>query len=380
MSRTEDSPHEPLTRAEAEKLSILRGWIEGHTGGPHTMELHPTYRCNLHCSFCPYERARQRKQVDHSLELPIGRWIGIVEEAAALGVREVRLADGGEPTSKADSIEPLMLAVKKLGMRGHITTNGTKISREFARELVDIGWDIMDLSIDAPGAALHDELRGAPGTFDRAMTVLRWMVERRREIDSPLPCLKVSSVIVAQNCELIPEMVRTFGEQGADELFLLPLNPGGPKEGEHRIPPGLLEKLPDILESALDLAGRYSIAISSDMFSGSLMPDGDAGPHPGKDQIQKPPALGGGLASSACFEPWTYLQVHYDGRVGPCCNTYMGPAAELEIRSLAEVWETSAHLNSVREAMLGWKFKERCLECGTRHLEDAAKFRCNLIE
>ncbi len=379
MSRAEESPHEPLTRAEEEKLSILRDWIEGRHGGPHTMELHPTYRCNLHCSFCPYERARQLRQVDHSLELPIRRWIEIVEDAAELGVREVRLAGGGEPTSKADSIEPLMLAIKKFGMRGHITTNGTRIAREFARELVDIGWDIMDLSIDAPNAALHDELRGAPGTFDRAMTVLRWMAERRREIDSPLPYLKVSSVIVAKNCERIPEMVRTFSEHGADELFLLPLNPGGPKEGEHRIPPDLLEKLPDILESALDLAGRYSIAISSDMFAGSLMPQGEADGSPGKEQMRKPPSLGDDLPSSACHEPWTYLQVHYDGRIGPCCNTYIGPEAELANRSLAEVWEASPHLNSVREAMLGWKFRERCLECGTRHLEDAAKLRGNLI-
>jgi Fe-coproporphyrin III synthase len=58
------------------------------------------------------------------------------------------------------------------GMRAVISTNGTLIDREMARQLRDLGLSYVGISLDGT-AATHDKFRGAPGAFDAAMAGVR---------------------------------------------------------------------------------------------------------------------------------------------------------------------------------------------------------------
>ena len=58
------------------------------------------------------------------------------------------------------------------GMRAVISTNGTLITSEVARQLRDLGLSYVGISLDGT-AATHDRFRGAPGAFAAAMAGVR---------------------------------------------------------------------------------------------------------------------------------------------------------------------------------------------------------------
>lgn len=120
-----------------------------------------TRRCNLRCAHC-YARA-----VDEDLqEISTRKAKQIIDDLAAFG-SPVLLFSGGEPLLRQDLTELASYAVQK-GMRAVISSNGTMISRDKARELKSVGLSYVGISLDG-GPAVHDSFRGLPGAFVKAM-------------------------------------------------------------------------------------------------------------------------------------------------------------------------------------------------------------------
>ena len=68
-----------------EKAERLLQWVVEGKNSPYTLEIHPTFRCNLHCVFCEQEDWRQRGIVDFSREIKGDRWLEIIGGAAQMG-------------------------------------------------------------------------------------------------------------------------------------------------------------------------------------------------------------------------------------------------------------------------------------------------------
>jgi radical SAM protein with 4Fe4S-binding SPASM domain len=61
-----------------------------------------------------------------------------------------------------------------LGLRTNVTPSATPLlTAEAIQGFQDAGVTRMAISLDGPDAATHDEFRGIPGTFDRALSALR---------------------------------------------------------------------------------------------------------------------------------------------------------------------------------------------------------------
>ena len=91
----------------------------------------------------------------------------------------------------------LLSGAKSLGLRTALTTNGLLLE-ERARQLADARLDAIAVSLDGP-PAVHDEIRGRPGLFDR---VVRGIGALRRACDEaglPAPHLDVSCTISYDN-------------------------------------------------------------------------------------------------------------------------------------------------------------------------------------
>ena len=71
-------------------------WEGGGLVGPVTLEVYPTMACNLDCGFCD-TTDRHRPAVP---EMPLERWQGVIDEAAALGVKRLFVLGGGEPMAR----------------------------------------------------------------------------------------------------------------------------------------------------------------------------------------------------------------------------------------------------------------------------------------
>ena len=125
-----------------------------------------TRACNLRCVHCyagAVERSRER-------ELDSGQGIRLLDDLAGFGVPVV-LFSGGEPLVRPDLVKLARHAVER-GMRAVISTNGTLITREKARELKTVGLSYVGVSLDGM-EPVNDRFRGRPGAFRNALAGIR---------------------------------------------------------------------------------------------------------------------------------------------------------------------------------------------------------------
>jgi 12,18-didecarboxysiroheme deacetylase len=125
-----------------------------------------TRRCNLKCVHC-YAHAKDRL-FDNELTTQEGK--SLIDDLAAFGV-PVLLFSGGEPMVRKDLPELAAYAVEK-GMRAVISTNGTLITQEAARELKEIGLSYVGISLDGM-EEINDRFRGVKGAFNDALAGIK---------------------------------------------------------------------------------------------------------------------------------------------------------------------------------------------------------------
>lgn len=121
-----------------------------------------TRTCNLQCQHC-YANAGPRR---FNGEMTTEEGKRFIDDLAAFRV-PVLLVSGGEPLSRPDVLELMEYAVGK-GIRVTLSTNGTLITPEVARELKRIGVGYVGISIDGT-PDIHDRVRRRAGAFARAM-------------------------------------------------------------------------------------------------------------------------------------------------------------------------------------------------------------------
>ncbi|MBN1865815.1 12,18-didecarboxysiroheme deacetylase [Candidatus Sumerlaeota bacterium] len=125
-----------------------------------------TRRCNLRCVHC-YSHSRDEA---FGGEMTTDEGKAMIDDLAHFG-SPVILFSGGEPLMRADLVE-LARHAKSTGMRAVVSTNGTLISPERARELQEVGLSYVGVSLDGLRET-HDRFRGVEGSFDRAVDGIR---------------------------------------------------------------------------------------------------------------------------------------------------------------------------------------------------------------
>jgi radical SAM protein with 4Fe4S-binding SPASM domain len=93
-----------------------------------------------------------------------------IRDLADFGV-PVILFSGGEPLLRKDLFSLAGLA-RELGIRVALSTNGTLITDQIAREIQKIGFAEVGISLDGIGAK-NDHFRGRNGAFEAALTGIR---------------------------------------------------------------------------------------------------------------------------------------------------------------------------------------------------------------
>jgi 12,18-didecarboxysiroheme deacetylase len=121
-----------------------------------------TRRCNLKCVHC-YAHAKNTS-FDNELSTDQGKQL--IDDLAEFG-SPVMLFSGGEPLVRKDLPQLAAYAVEK-GMRAVISTNGTLITPEMARNLKEIGLSYVGISLDGM-EEINDRFRGVSGAFRSAL-------------------------------------------------------------------------------------------------------------------------------------------------------------------------------------------------------------------
>ncbi len=157
-----------------------------------------TRRCNLRCMHC-YAGADSRG----TDEITTSMAKEILSDLASFGVPVV-LFSGGEPLVREDIVELASYAVS-LGMRSVISTNGTLIDREKARELKEVGLSYVGISIDGT-EKVHDRFRQREGAFKMAMRGVEYCMEEGLKVG-------LRFTINRSNAHEVPEIFRLLQER-----------------------------------------------------------------------------------------------------------------------------------------------------------------------
>ncbi|WP_058366335.1 TIGR04347 family pseudo-SAM/SPASM protein [Haloparvum sedimenti] len=121
-----------------------------------------TKQCNLYCSHC-YASA-DTETIPGELSTAEGK--ALLDQLADFGVPVV-LFSGGEPLVR-DDLPELVAHASDAGLRPVLSTNGTLITEENARELKEAGLQYAGVSVDGLPER-NDAFRGKEGAFDAAV-------------------------------------------------------------------------------------------------------------------------------------------------------------------------------------------------------------------
>lgn len=126
-----------------------------------------TQACDLACVHCRASAQPER----HPRELTTEQGYRLLDEIRSFG-EPLMVFTGGDPLKRPDLYDLIRYSVR-IGLRTNVTPSATPmLTAEAIEKFKEAGVARMAISLDGPDAATHDDFRGIPGTFDRAMFAL----------------------------------------------------------------------------------------------------------------------------------------------------------------------------------------------------------------
>ncbi|MGA3111358.1 MAG: radical SAM protein, partial [Candidatus Bathyarchaeia archaeon] len=172
-----------------------------------------THKCNLNCKHC-YSNSGVIKEE----ELTTEQAKAVIDQLAGAGVTALAFS-GGEPLTRKDFFEVARHASDR-GLYVSVATNGTLLTKENVAKLKQAKVNYLDISIDGASAKTHDEFRGVPGAFDKAVAGLKNCVEADL-------CVCIASTATKNNFEEFPKIVDLAEEVGAERFTYFNFIPTG---------------------------------------------------------------------------------------------------------------------------------------------------------
>ncbi|MGZ4818526.1 MAG: radical SAM protein [Terriglobales bacterium] len=356
-----------------------------------------TKGCNLRCIHC---RA-SATELSSPTDLPTERGLDIITQIAAYA-NPILVLSGGEPLYRRDIFQLARFATDR-GLRVALATNGTMVTKQLARRIVDSGVRRVSISLDGADSLTHDTFRGIPGAFEAAVYGLRNLKELGMSV-------QINMTIARHNARQLPQVLELARGLGADALhtfLLVPVGCGVDIAAEQMVPPEEYEAMLNwfydrSLEGGIELkatcaphyfrvarqrraADRRAAATETQaigpadmMMPGStgvvLHPQGTPSPDIAKNAEHA--GMGGhpeGMhaMTKGCLAGTGVCFISHEGEVFPC-GYLPAIAGDLRRQSFADVWENSVVFNQLRDTdnLKGkcgcCEFRNICMGCRAR--------------
>ncbi len=292
------------------------------------------FGCNLKCEMCNHWRTTREPP------LPIQRFKETLDELAALGCRKVHFS-GGEPLLRPQTPD-LVEHADTLGLRATLTTNGTLLTKEMARRLVQGGLRGVNVSIDSPVRKVHDQVRGVDGAWKAACRAVEYF---RRYAHKGKLTLRINTVVSRLNYLSLAGLPDLAHELGAEAINLIGIDDHC---GEH-----LSLHRRHIAEYNARIApyiATQALELGLIQHEDEAYPYGREAQHIGR--ARRGEYAFGWYERHPCFAPWTHSLVDFNGLVYVCCMTreQIEPLGDLKQHSFEEIWNSAAYRH-IREQM-----------------------------
>lgn len=170
-------------------------------------------RCNLTCKHC-YSISADK---DFAGELSTAEVEGVMDDLRRFGV-PVLILSGGEPLLR-DDIYTVARSAKEKGFYVGLSSNGTLIDESNIRQIADIGFDYVGISLDGMQAT-HDTFRRKQGAFEASLRGVRLCREAGIKIG-------VRFTLTQDNAHDLPALLQLVDAEGIDKFYLSHLNYAG---------------------------------------------------------------------------------------------------------------------------------------------------------
>ncbi|HYD16823.1 MAG TPA: radical SAM protein [Candidatus Nanoarchaeia archaeon] len=192
-----------------------------------------TKGCNLRCIHCRATATELASPTD----LSTPKALDIITQISESG-SPILVLSGGEPLYRPDIFQLARYGTER-GLRVALATNGTLVTKEIVRKIVDAGIKRVSISLDGANADVHDSFRGIPGAFDAAIYGFRNL----KELGMPV---QINMTIARHNAAQLPEvleMVRGLGADALHTFLLVPVGCGVDIAAEQMVPPDEYERI-----------------------------------------------------------------------------------------------------------------------------------------
>ncbi len=250
---------------------------------PEIVQIESTNICNAKCVFCPRDDMHRRQGI-MSVEL----FRKIVDECVELGITHVRMHNYGEAFIDKKLVEKVRYAkqqgIKEVGM----ISNGSLITDQIARGMIDAGLDAINISVDASGKEVFESTRVGL-KYDKVIGNIQRLVRLRADSGKRRPKLILS--FVRQNNSADEQAFIEHWRAIADKIHVTDLH----------------------------------------NWAGTLNKESDV--------------------NYPCYRPWLTFTVLWDGRVSLCCADFDGKTilGDLNTHSIAEIWNAEPYRDVRRQ-------------------------------
>ena len=378
----------------------------GEQNKPRLVFWELTKGCNLRCIHCRASATELSSPDDLSTQAARDIIEQIIEVSSPILV-----LSGGEPLFRSDIFQLARYGTDK-GLRVALATNGTLVTKQVARKIVDSGVKRVAISLDGSDALTHDTFRGIPGAFDAAITGFRNLKDLGMSV-------QINTTIARHNAHQLPQVLELAKSIGADALhtfLLVPVGCGVDIAAEQMVPPEEYERMLNwfydrSLEGGIELkatcaphyfrvvrqrratehrsAAAAQAAEPVRISLGETAPDSpNIGPTdmtmPGSTGIElKPHGIGKAVGhpgthpsdmnamTKGCLAGTAVCFISNQGEVYPC-GYLPALAGDLKKQSFAEIWENSVVFNQLRDVnnLKGkcgcCEFRNVCMGCRAR--------------
>ena len=238
------------------------------TDFPLQIDFELNYSCNFTCPMCTWN-AESTENKGKATWFDFEVYREVIDDAVSKGLKSVRLNYINEPLIRKDITKFISYARKAGILDIYFSTNGSLLSDEMSRELINSGLLRLQISLDAHTKETYEKIRTGGNFNDVIKKVLRFL-EIRNEMNVKLPTLRVNFVKTETNKDELDDFVN-FWEDKADSIGIQDLV--GIMDGYGKKSDEELEKM----------------SLSNDF---------------------------------KCAQPFQHLTLRYDGTVLPCCAFY----------------------------------------------------------
>jgi MoaA/NifB/PqqE/SkfB family radical SAM enzyme len=308
-----------IAKRGVQALGVLAGDRVGRPlAGPILGTLVVTYFCNYRCVFCALPQRAVARKGEGWVAFDAERLIGVINGFADAGTAGIGIT-GGEPFLMPE-LPDLIRAIRARRMVAHVNTNGHFLDDARIASVLAAAPDSINVSLDSADPAVHDRLRGKPGSHERILEGVGRLIRARG--GGPSPRIAITSVFHEDNLSGAEALADLCTDLGVDGLGFIPAHEYRDGASVSTIAPrrDVEERARRATEGLLRLRERRPVLENSPAYL-SMFGDAFAG-------------LANGVK---CYAPYASLVVDCYGRVFPCV-----PVSELDrpvatIQSGAEI-------------------------------------------